>query len=198
MLLRLIGLLRVNAAAAAEMAAAVRVGCLLGCLFAPWLVAVGSCILLLNRSGLLIAIASAAVKAPAALRVALRLQLPLRSSARHGGQLHPAAQAQRRAQRHHRRRCRCSGRSCVSCCLFSRLHAPWRVTVGSCTVLLALSGVLLAPSPSPLSRRRPPCVSRCFFSYLYAPRLVTVGSCIVLLVCCSPSVACSSRHRRRC
>ena len=39
----------------------------------------GSCIVLLTLSGVLISIAAAAFDAPAAVRVALRLQPPLRS-----------------------------------------------------------------------------------------------------------------------
>ena len=53
--------------------------CLIGCLSAPWLVAVGCGIVLLALSGVLNAIAAAVVDAPAAVRVALRLQPPLRS-----------------------------------------------------------------------------------------------------------------------
>ena len=59
-------------------------GCVCSRLSAPWLATVGSCAVLLKLSGVLNAIAVAAVDAPAALCFALHLQPPLCSSARHG------------------------------------------------------------------------------------------------------------------
>ena len=53
--------------------------CLFSYRYAPWLVAVGNCIVLLALSGVLLAIAAAAFDSPAAVRVALRLQPPRRS-----------------------------------------------------------------------------------------------------------------------
>ena len=85
--------------------------CLLGCLSAPWVVAVGNCIMRLALSGLLellIAIAVAAVEAPAAprsrclfgcLSAPWVVALPLLPSSRHGGRLLAAAHLQRRACR---------------------------------------------------------------------------------------------------
>ena len=48
-------------------------------LSAPWLATVGSCIVQLALSSVLNTIAAAVLDAPAAMRVALRLQPPLRS-----------------------------------------------------------------------------------------------------------------------
>jgi len=65
--------------------------CLFSYIYTPRVVAMGSCIMLLNLRGLLISIAAAAFEAPADLRVVLPLQLHLHSLGRRGGELHRAA-----------------------------------------------------------------------------------------------------------
>ena len=124
--------------------------------------------------------------APAAHRRPLRL--PLRSLARHGGQLHRAAHPRWRAHRHRRRRCRYPGRS--ACLAASSAASPLRGssdTVGSCIVLLALGDVLLAIGAAAVETAaavRAVLPLRLFLRPLRSSRWAAA-------VCCSPYVACS-------
>ena len=108
----------------------------------------------------------------------LPLQLRVRSSVHHGGQLRRAARPQRRAHRNRRRRCRCFGRS-------ARLAAS---SVASRLLGRQRGQPHLAAHPRPRAhrhRRRCRCSSRSLCraaSSVATPLLVTVGSFFVLLI----------------
>jgi len=166
---------RAIAAAAVDAPAALLSRRLSSRLSAPWLVTVGSCLVLLKLSGLLLAIAVAAVEAPAASAACPLPSAPplsmlqplcvsrfvfsgLSSWRSRGGQLRHAAHPERRGP-----------------------HSIARLG-GKPIVLLILGDVPLAsPLPLPLSRLQLLFVPRCLSSRLSTPWLITGGSCIALL-----------------
>ena len=120
--------------------------------------------------------------APAAHRVAPPLRLPLRSLARHGGQLHRAAHPRWRAHRHRHRCCRYRGRSAGLAA--SSAASPLRGssdTVGSCIVLLALGDVLLAIGAAAVETAAAVRAVLPLRLSLRPLALVAVGGCSVLL-----------------